>query len=128
MDVQDHILSLDLLKRGNIGTMPYNLRLTYSYDYLFFDYHYFLQRHTIRPVFILQENPTHLSVLQYAFQVKEFREKPIFPEDNRDALNHEVGFIHFLRFNDARHYIKAGYFYDKELAQGDNWDYMERHK
>jgi len=123
MDVQDHILSLDLSKRGNIKTMPFNMRLTYSYDYLLSDYHYLLQRHTIRPVFILQENPTNLSVLQYAFQVKEFGERPLFLEDNRDALNHEVGFIHFLRFNNAKHHIKAGYFYDKEFAEGDNWDY-----
>ena len=123
MDVQDHILSLDLLKRGNIGKMPYNFRINYTYDYLFLDYHYFLQRHTIRPLFILMENQTNLSVLQYAFQVKEFREKPLFVEDARDAVNHEAGFVHFLRFNDAKHYIKAGYFYDKEFAEGNNWDY-----
>lgn len=120
----DHILSLDFSKTGSIGQkMPYNLRLTYSYDYLLSDYHYLLQRHTIRPVFILQENPTHLNILQYALQIKEFREKPLFPEDNRDAVNHEAGFTHFLRFNEAKHYLKAGYFYDKEFAQGDNWDY-----
>lgn len=123
MDVQDHILSLDLLKRGNIGKMPYNFRINYTYDYLFLDYHYFLQRHTIRPLFILMENQTNLSVLQYTFQVKEFREKPLFVEDARDAVNHEAGFVHFLRFNDAKHYIKAGYFYDREYAEGDNWDY-----
>lgn len=68
-------------------------------------------------------HPKHLSVLQYAFQVKEFREKPLFSEDNRDAVNHEVGFTHFLRFKDAKHYIKGGYFYDREFAHGDNWDY-----
>ncbi|MBI3599852.1 MAG: hypothetical protein HY097_04325, partial [Nitrospinae bacterium] len=123
MDVQDHILSLDFSKRGNIRTMPFNMRLTYSYDYLLSNYHYLLQRHTIRPVFILQESPTNLTVFQYALQVKEFKDKPIFTEDNRDAINHEAGFTHFLRFNDAKHYIKAGYFYDKEFAQGDNWDY-----
>ncbi len=123
IDVQDHILSLDFSKRGNIGSMPYDFRISYTYDYLFSDYHYFLQRHTIRPSFILQESQKHLSLFQYAFQVKEFREKPLFPEDNRDAINHEAGFIHFLRFNDAKHYIKAGYFYANEFAQGENWDY-----
>jgi len=85
---------------------------------------YTLQGHTIRPVFILQESPANLTVFQYAFQVKEFKEKPIFTEDNRDAVNHEAGFTHFLRFNDAKHYIKVGYFYDKEFASGDNWDYF----
>jgi hypothetical protein len=123
MDVQDHILSLDFSKRGSIGSMPYDLRINYAYDYLLSDYHYLLQRHTIRPSFILMENKANMTVFQYAFQVKEFREKPLFPEDNRDAVNHEAGFIHFLRFNDAKHYIKAGYFYDREYAKGNNWDY-----
>lgn len=123
MDVQDHILSLDLSKRGSMGSMPYDFKINYAYDYLLSDYHYLLQRHTIRPVFILMENKTNLSVVQYAFQIKEFREKPLFPEDNRDAVNHEAGFIHFLRFNAAKHHIKAGYFYDKEYSEGANWDY-----
>ena len=123
MDVQDHILSLDLSKRGSIGSMPYDFKINYAYDYLLSDYHYLLQRHTIRPVFILMENKTNLSVFQYAFQVKEFREKPLFPEDNRDAVNHEAGFIHFLRFNNTKHHIKAGYFYDRELTEGANWKY-----
>jgi len=123
MDVQDHILSLDLSKRGNIGSMPYDFKITYAYDYLLSDYFYLLQRHTIRPTFILMENKTNLSVFQYAFQVKEFKDKPIVAEDNRDAVNHEAGFTHFLRFNDAKHYIKAGYFYDREYTEGANWDY-----
>jgi len=123
MDVQNHILSLNFSKRGNIGPIPYDFRINYAYDYLLSDYRYFLQRHTIRPSLIFQKSQKHLSLFQYAFQVKEFREKPLFPEDNRDAVNHEAGFIHFLRFDDAKHYIKAGYFYDKEFAQGDNWDY-----
>lgn len=123
MDVQDHILSLDLSKRGSLGSMPYDFKINYAYDYLLSDYYYLLQRHTIRPVFILMENKTNLSVFQYAFQVKEFKEKPLFPEDNRDAINHEAGFIHFLRFNDAKHHIKAGYFYDREFTEGANWKY-----
>ncbi len=123
MDVQDHILSLDLSKRGSIGSMPYDFKINYAYDYLLSNYFYLLQRHTVRPVFILMENKTNLTVFQYAFQVKEFKEKPVILEDNRDALNHEAGVTHFLRFNDAKHYIKAGYFYDREYTDGANWDY-----
>lgn len=123
MDVQDHILSVDLSKRGNIGTMPYDLRVGYSYDYLLSDYHYFLQRHTIRPAFLLAENRNNLSVFAYTIQVKEFALKPDFSEDNRDAVNHEAGLLHFIRSNDAKHYIKAGYFYDRDSAQGSDWSY-----
>ena len=56
-------------------------------------------------------------------QIKDFREKPSFIEDNRDAVNHEIGILHFFRSSDSRHHVKAGYFYDKEIAKGDNWDY-----
>ena len=48
----------------------------------------------------------------------------MFGEDKRDADNHESGFVHFLRFCEGKHFIKAGYFYDKELAEGTNWDYQ----
>jgi tetratricopeptide (TPR) repeat protein len=123
MDVQDHIVSLDFSKRGQMGAMPYDLRLNYAYDYLLSNYDYLLQRHAIRPSFILLENNANMTVFQYAFQVKEFKDKPIILEDNRDAVNHEAGFIHFLRFNDAKHHIKAGYFYDREYTDGSNWDY-----
>ena len=123
MDVQDHIVSLDFSKRAQMGSMYYDFRLNYAYDYLLSNYYYLLQRHTIRPSFILLENQANMTVFQYAFQVKEFKEKPLFPEDNRDAVNHEAGFIHFLRFNDAKHHIKAGYFYDREYTEGSNFDY-----
>ncbi|MBF0507080.1 MAG: tetratricopeptide repeat protein [Nitrospirae bacterium] len=123
MDVQDHIFSVDLSKRGTIGSMSYDLRSGYSYDYLLSDYKYFLQRHTVRPAFLLAENRNNLSVLQYTLQFKEFAGKPDFSEDNRDAVNHEVGLVHFIRSNDAKHYIKAGYFWDKDFAQGSDWSY-----
>lgn len=124
MDVQDHIFSLDFLKRGVIKTKPYNFRINYSFDYLFSDYSYLLQRHTIRPNFLLMWNQKHLSIFQYALQIKEFKEAPVFTVDNRDAINHEAGITHFLRFNNGKHYVKAGYFYDKEFASGNNWDYQ----
>lgn len=124
-DVQDHIISLDWLYSDRKTTFPNeSFRLTYSYDYLLSDYKSFLYRHTLRPIFVLQETPKNLTLLQYTYQNKNFDENPLFDEDKRDANNSEVGFVHFLRFCDGKHFIKAGYFYDKELAKGDNWEYQ----
>jgi len=122
-NVQDHIFSGDFLARGTLG-VPFNFRLNYSYDYLLLDSHYFLQRHTLRPNLILQWSPRHLSVVQYTFQIKDFRETPVSPENDRDAQNHEAGIVHFLRFAEGKHYLKAGYFYEREVAKGSNWEYQ----
>lgn len=121
-DVQDHIFGLDLSSRLTLG-VPINLRLNYSYDYLFLDSDAFLQRHTVRPNALIQWRPWFLTLLQYTIQIKDFRAKPIFSEDNRDAENHEVGLVQFLTFGEGRHYLKAGYFYEREGAEGSNWDY-----
>ncbi len=124
-DVQDHIVSLDWLYSDGSETLPRkNFRLTYSYDHLLSNYHSFLYRHTFRPIFIIQETPKNLTLFQYTYQNKNFDENPVFDEDQRDANNHEVGLVHFLRFCEGKHFIKAGYFYDKELPKGTNWDYQ----
>lgn len=124
-DVQDHIASLNWLYSDGKETFPNkSLRLTYSYDYLLSDYASFLYRNTFRPIFIIQETPKNLTLVQYTYQNKNFYENPLFGEDKRDADNHEAGFVHFLRFREGKHFIKAGYFYDKELAEGNNWDYQ----
>lgn len=124
-DVQDHIVSLDWLYSDRKETFPNkSVRFTYSYDHLLSNYHSFLYRHTLRPILIIQETPKNLTLFQYTFQDKTFKDIPLFDEDKRDAKNHEVGFVHFLRFNQGKHFLKAGYFYDKESAKGDNWDYQ----
>ena len=124
-DVQDHIVSLDWLYSDRKETFPNkSLRLTYSYDHLLSDYKSFLYRHTLRPILIIQETPKNLTLFQYTFQDKIFKDIPLFDEDRRDAKNHELGFVHFLRFNQGKHFLKTGYFYDREFARGDNWDYQ----
>ncbi|MCD6540048.1 MAG: tetratricopeptide repeat protein [Candidatus Omnitrophica bacterium] len=115
-DVQNHIFSLDYLFK--------NFRLTYSYDHLLSDYKSFLYRHTLRPILIIQETSKNLTLFQYTFQNKTFKDTPLFDEDRRNAKNHEIGFVHFLRFNQGKHFFKVGYFYDREFAKGDNWDYQ----
>jgi len=116
-DVQDHISSLDWLFKDFF-------RLTYSYDHLLSDYKSSLYRHTLKPILTIRETPKNLTLFQYAYQNKNFYENPLFGEDRRDADNHESGFVHFLRFCEGKHFIKAGYFYDKEIADGNNWDYQ----
>lgn len=123
-DVQDHILSAGFLSRNPLG-VPGTFRFNYSYDYLLQDYSYFLQRHTVTPSLLFEWSPSFLSFVQYSFQSKTFAHEntEAFPEDKRDALNHQIGFFQFLTFGGGRNHLKAGYFYEREAAKGDNWDY-----
>jgi len=122
-DVQDHMFSLDSLYRGHFGRFPYNLRFTYSFDNLLLDYTWFLRRHTARPVFTLVEGKNNLSLFQYTLQTKAFHEDPSYTQDRRDAVNHEWGIFHFIHLEGFKHYLKLGYLYDAEYAEGENWDY-----
>ena len=123
MDTQTHMVSLDFLQKGAIGKIPYNLKLTCAFEHLLLDNHRFFQQHLIQPAFILTKGPTHISVFQYTFRAKDYNETSFFIEDNRDALNHEFGFAHYLKTADSRHYLKAAYLYEIEAAKGDFRDY-----
>lgn len=123
-DVQDHILSLDSLHRTEVGSMPLNLRLTYTFDTLSSGNRWFLSRQTIRPMVSLAENDNHLTALQYTLQLKRFHEDPAVEEEKRTGTNNELGFVHFVHWENFKNYIKFGYFYDNEDAKGANWDYL----
>jgi hypothetical protein len=62
--------------------------------------------------------------LQFLFQVKDFfNDRDVDRPEVRDALNVAVGPLHFLMFEEGRHYVKLGYQYDFESAEGENWSY-----
>lgn len=123
-DVQDHILTVDAIARNILRATPYQFQVSYAYDYLLQDYKYLLQRHAIRAALALHWTPRHMTAIQYAMTLKEFAQHPTILEDDRDASNHEAGVIHYLRYDEAKHYIKAGYVFDMDTAQGNNWDYL----
>jgi hypothetical protein len=65
-----------------------------------------------------------LTTLQFLFQVKDFfNDGKVDRPEVRDALNFTFGPLHFLMFEEGRHYVKLGYQYDFESAEGANWDY-----
>jgi hypothetical protein len=56
--------------------------------------------------------------------VKDFLHDPKFVQrETRDALNYMVGPTHYVMFDAGRHYVKIGYQYDYENAEGSNWSY-----
>jgi tetratricopeptide (TPR) repeat protein len=122
--VQDHMGILTGSYRDTLGALPYQLGLSYSYDYLTLDDDEFIQRHTVTGLGTLAENERNLSAVQVRLQTREFsNDSNIPPEEVRDATNWMVGLVHALRFAGGRHLVRAGYQFDVEDADGRNFKY-----
>lgn len=130
-NVQNHLVAGALTYRntlpegGFLGSMPYQVGAQYSWDYLSLGGDDFLQRHTATLFGTLVENRTNLTTLIGRFQDKDFY--VITPgqlaDEDRDALNWMVGATHVFRFAQDRHYIRVGYQFDYEDADGRNYTY-----
>jgi hypothetical protein len=61
------------------------------------------------------------------FQAKDFAEEVnprTIADEVRDAHNYMAGFLHFIRFSDDKHYLKAGYQFDFDDTDGRNYSYL----
>ena len=124
-NVQDHLLTGGLTYRGAVGSMPYQLGAQYAWDYLTLGGDFFLQRNTVTLFGTLVENQTNLTTLLWRFQAKEFSSSASggIQDEDRDAKNYMAGFTHVFRFAQDRHYIRLGYQFDYEDADGQNYSY-----
>ncbi|MGE0474207.1 MAG: tetratricopeptide repeat protein [Nitrospirales bacterium] len=136
-NLQNHLVGLSGFYRGVARTMPYQVGLQYTYDYLFLDMDGFLSRHTptlsgtlIPPSFTIPvigtvENLTNVLV---RYQVKQFFREPAdndprFQSESRDAYNIMTGFVHSFRFSQDKVLVRIGYQYDNEAADGVAFSY-----
>ena len=115
----------------NRGTMPtafgdfsYIAGLQGTYDFITVGNHRFTERWIVNPFLTLVENSWNLTTFQFRWQNKNFYHDHRFAKaEVRDANNYMVGPLHFFTFEDGAHYIKLGYQFDAEDAQGKNWSY-----
>ena len=115
-----------LAYKTSIRNMPAVGGLTFVYDYYMLHDRNYLNRYTVSPFMSLIWDAMNLTQGQLRFQGKDFmnQDNLITTADNRDALNYMAGFVHFLRFQADRHYVKLGYQFDWEVAKGNNWSYL----
>ena len=123
-NVQNHLVAGALSYRAAIGSMPFQIGTQYSWDYLSLGNDDFLQRHTATVFGTLVENQGNLTTVLGRFQNKDFYASPgqLLDED-RDARNWMIGLTHVFRFAQDRHYIRVGYQFDYENADGRNFSY-----
>ena len=123
-NVQNHLVAGALSYRAAVGSMPFQVGTQYSWDYLSLGNDDFLQRHTATIFGTLVENQSNLTTVLGRFQNKDFYASIGQLEDeDRDARNWMVGLTHVFRFAQDKHYIRVGYQFDYEDADGRNFKY-----
>jgi tetratricopeptide (TPR) repeat protein len=124
-NMTDHLANGTLTYKTALGGMATQVGLQYTWDALYLDDDDFLQRNTASLSGILVESERHLSQAFFRYQSKEFNQlrEALVPQEVRDADNFMGGVLHLLRFAQDRHFIKAGYQFDVEEAEGMNYSY-----
>lgn len=124
-NIMDHLGSLSLANKTTLGTLPLQTGLQYSFDSLFLDQHEFIRRNTVTLSSAIVEGDHQLTQLVGRYQNKDFKERvPLpTPDERRDADNGMLGALHLFRFEQDRHFLKFGYQWDLEDAEGRNWTY-----
>ena len=123
-NVQNHLVAGALSYRTALGTMPFLVGTQYSWDYLSLGNDDFLQRHTATLFGTLVENQGNLTTMVGRFQNKDFYATPgQLRDEDRDARNWMIGLTHVFRFAQDKHYVRVGYQFDYEKADGRNFTY-----
>src|SRR3989338_7803070 len=127
-NTQSHTPTIGINTRGTMpsafGDLAYVLGLQGTYDFILLGNIRFTERVIINPYWTIVENPNNLTTIQYRLQVKNFfRDNDLANREVRDGLNHMVGPLHYVLFEGGKHYVKLGYQYDVDDAEGENWIY-----
>lgn len=127
-NTQDHTPSIGIGYRSSLADMPLILGSQLSYDFITLGNKRFSQRWIFNPYMTLIEsqsaNVSNSTTLQFRLQPKDFfNEGDVSRREVRDAVNYAVGPVHVVGFQDGRHYVKLGYQFDYDMAEGENWTY-----
>ena len=123
-NILDFLVSLGVTHTTSLGSMPAQVGMQYAFDILLLERKEFIRRNTLSLVGALVENETFLTQAFVRYQNKEFNEQGVVLADEvRDANNWMVGFLQFVRFAQDRHFLKFGYQFDYEDADGRNFEY-----
>jgi tetratricopeptide (TPR) repeat protein len=139
MVYQDELPSFNVI--NNLGTasltyktalfqLPTQVSLQYSYDDTILGTDQFLQRHTVALSGVVIEGARNFTQGFFRFQAKIFEnvdQALLLANENRSGDNYMVGFLHFIRFEEDKHYLKFGYQFDWDdtgKTDGRNWMYF----
>jgi len=133
-NTQDHTPTVAIGYRSALGDMPLIFGSQFSYDFITLGNKRFSQRWILNPYATLVESQSpdvsHSTTVQFRVQAKDFfhdrdviHGPPVGRSEVRDAVNYGAGPVHFVIFGEGRHYLKLGYQFDYDNAEGDNWTF-----
>jgi tetratricopeptide (TPR) repeat protein len=123
-NVTSHLVTLGLTRKISLGTLPALVGAQYAFDVLFLDDDEFVKRHAVSLFGTVAQGPRHLTQVFARATNKDFRDDALsVPEEDRDAWNWGAGVVHTLRFAEDRHFLRAGYHFDYEDAEGRHYEY-----
>ena len=129
-NASDHTPTLGIQYATTVNEMPLFMGSLLAYDFMMLGNSRFLQRIIFNPYATLTEgqgnifgvNFTNSTTLQFRLQpIEFFHQNDIISAENRNAVDYMFGPLHFFAFKDG--YVKLGYQYDYEQAQGRDWTY-----
>ena len=129
-NVINNLGTASLTYKTALGSLPTQVSLQYAYDDTILGTEQFLQRHTVALSGLVIESDRNFTQGFFRFQAKIFEnvdQAVLIANDNRSGDNYMVGFLHYIRFAEDRHYIKAGYQFDWDdtgNTTGRNWMYF----
>ena len=124
-NILSNLGSLGTSYRTAVDNMPLLLGGQYSFDALWLDQRWFIQRHTGSAYASLVESDRYLTQVFARYQHKNFNQIiDTLPAENRDGSNWMAGGIQLFRFSEDRHYLKIGYQFDWDDTVGSNYEYV----
>ena len=127
-NTQSHTPTVGINTRGSMpsafGDLAYIAGLQTTYDFILLGNRRFTERWIANPYLTVVEDPNNLTTMQFRVQAKNFfRDRDFANREVRDAVNYMVGPLHYFLFEEGKHYVKLGYQYDTDKAEGENWIY-----
>lgn len=125
-NVQSHTGSVAATHRSTLMQLPLFTGIEVADNFVSLDNPTtkFVNVVSVQPFITLAEDSSHLTSLFFRFQYKDFNNRGIPPEEVRDAKNYMTGFSHLIRFAEGQHFVRLGYQYDVDNADGRNWSYQ----
>jgi tetratricopeptide (TPR) repeat protein len=109
---------------SEVKGFPYNVQLDYEYQHTLLNNTRYLARHSGIFKLDFSETPSLLTRLTYRGQKRHFYDQLYLgTADDRNSFTHKAGLTQYLFFSEKTRNIHGGYFFDKDDAYGNNWDY-----
>jgi len=123
-DLTNNAASLYGGYQGQVMGLPYKVQADYEYQHTLLNNTRYLARHSGIFSLDFSETPFLLTQLTYRGQKKHFyNQLYLGTADDRNSFNHMAGVTQYLFFAGKTRHLYGGYFFDKDDADGNNWDY-----